>query len=49
MRLTKESIELLVENIIDAVEYNVNANRDEQFVAVKQVLLDEGIIEEISD
>ena len=44
--LTKESMELLVETIIDAVEST--DDRDKQFEMVKTVLTDNGI-EEIKD
>lgn len=41
--LTKESMELLIENIVDAVESF--DDRDEQFAAVKVILEDNGIVE----
>lgn len=43
--LTKESIELLIEEIIDAVE--MTEDRDEQFELVRVVLESQGIIEEV--
>lgn len=46
-RLTTESIELLIESIIDAVE--MTEDREQQFEAVKTVLIDNGIIEEIKE
>jgi hypothetical protein len=46
-RLTKESMELLVEEIIDAVEINMD-DRDDQFEAVRTILIDNGI-EEIEE
>lgn len=42
--ITSESMELLIENIIDAVE-NFKNDIDAQFEAVKTVLRDEGIVE----
>ena len=42
-RLTSESMELLVESIVDAVE--TTENRDEQFELVKTILEDNGIVE----
>ena len=44
--LTKESMELLIEQIVDAVESN--ENRDEQFEMVRTILIENGI-EEIDD
>lgn len=41
--LTKESMELLIESIVDAVEST--ENRDEQFELVKTILEDNGIME----
>ena len=41
--LTRESMELLIESIVDAVEST--ENRDEQFELVKTILEDNGIIE----
>lgn len=41
--LTKESMELLIEEIVDAVEST--DDRDEQFEAVRTVLIDNGITE----
>ena len=41
--LTKESMELLVESIVDAVEST--DDRDMQFEKVKTVLTDNGIVE----
>ena len=41
--LTKESMELLIEEIIDAVEST--GDRDEQFAAVKVILESNGIVE----
>lgn len=41
--LTKESMELLIEEIVDAVEST--DDRDEQFKAVKEVLEANGIYE----
>ena len=45
-RLTNESMELLIETIIDAVEST--DDRDEQFKMVRTILIDNGI-EEIDD
>lgn len=45
-RLTKESMELLIETIVDAVEST--DDRDEQFEMVRTILIDNGI-EEIED
>lgn len=42
-RLTSESMELLIESIIDAVEFT--DDRDMQFKLVKTILEDNGIIE----
>ena len=42
-RLTSESIELLIESIVDAVEST--DNRDMQFELVKTILEDNGIVE----
>lgn len=44
--LTKESMELLIEQIVDAVEST--DDRDTQFEMVKTILIDNGI-EEIED
>ena len=44
--LTKGSMELLTEQIVDAVESS--ENRDEQFEMVRTILIDNGI-EEIDD
>ena len=41
--ITKESMELLIEEIVDAVEST--EDRDEQYEAVKTVLEDNGIYE----
>lgn len=41
--LTKESMEFLIEEIVDAVEST--DDRDEQFEAVRTVLIDNGITE----
>lgn len=41
--ITSESMELLIENIVDAVE-NFKDDRDRQFEAVEKVLGDEGIV-----
>lgn len=41
--LTKESMELLIEEIVDVVEST--DDRDEQFEAVRTVLIDNGITE----
>ena len=41
--LTKESMEFLIEEIVDAVEST--DDRDEQFEAVRTVLIDSGITE----
>ncbi|WP_278407270.1 hypothetical protein [Eubacterium ventriosum] len=41
--LTRESMELLIESIVDAVEST--ENRDEQFELVKTILEDNGIME----
>jgi len=41
--LTRESMELLTESIVDAVESS--ENRDEQFELVKTILEDNGIME----
>lgn len=41
--LTKESMELLVETIIDAVEFT--DDRNTQFEMVKEILTDNGIVE----
>lgn len=43
-RLTSESMELLIESIVDAVEYT--DNRDEQFEMVKTILNNYGIVEQ---
>lgn len=42
-RLTKESMELLIEELVDAVEST--DERDEQFSAVKVILESNGIVE----
>ena len=42
-RLTNESMELLIESIVDAVEST--DNRDMQFELVKTILEDNGIVE----
>ena len=42
-RLTSESMELLIESIVDAVEFT--DDRDMQFKLVKTILEDNGIIE----
>lgn len=42
-RLTSESMELLIESIVDAVE--TTEDRDMQFEKVKTILLDNGIVE----
>ena len=42
-RLTSESIELLIESIVDAVEST--DDRDMQFELVKTILEDNGIVE----
>ena len=42
-RLTSESMELLIESIVDAVE--TTEDRDMQFEKVKTILEDNGIIE----
>ena len=42
-RLTSESMELLIESIVDAVEST--ADRDMQFELVKTILEDNGIVE----
>lgn len=44
-RLTKESIEALIEEIIDAVE--MEENRDTQFEFIRVILESQGIIEEV--
>ena len=44
--LTKESIEGLIEEIIDAVE--MTEDRDQQFEFVRTVLESQGIIEEVA-
>ena len=44
--LTKESMELLIEQIVDAVE--TTDDRDTQFAMVRTILIDNGI-EEIED
>ena len=41
--LTRESMELLIESIVDAVEST--ENRDEQFELVKTILEDNGLME----
>lgn len=46
-RLTKESMELLIEEIVDAVEST--EDRDEQFEMVKTILEGNGIVEVIED
>lgn len=46
VNLTKESMELLIEQLVDAVESS--ENRDEQFEMVRTILIDNGI-EEIDD
>ena len=43
-RLTSESMELLIESIVDAVEYT--DNRDEQFEMVRTILNNYGIVEQ---
>ena len=43
--LTRESIEALIEEIIDAVE--MTEDRDQQFELVRTVLESQGIIEEV--
>ena len=45
--LTKESMELLIEEIVDVVEST--DDRDEQFEAVKVVLEANGIVEIVED
>lgn len=45
-KLTKESVELLLESIIDAVE--LTDDREIQFEMVKTILEGEGIVEIIS-
>ena len=40
--LTEESVELLLEEIVDAVESS--NDRDEQFKLVRTILVDQGII-----
>lgn len=42
-RLTKESMELLIEEIVDAVEFT--DDRDMQFKMVKEILEGNGIVE----
>ena len=42
-RLTSESMELLIESIVDAVEFT--DDRDMQFKLVKTILEDNGIVE----
>lgn len=42
--LTKESMELLIDEIIDAVEFNSD-DRDAQFEAVRVILIENGIDE----
>lgn len=42
-RLTSESMELLIESIVDVVE--TTEDRDIQFEKVKTILLDNGIVE----
>lgn len=44
-RLTAESIEVLIEEIVDAVE--MTEDRDEQFNLVRVILESQGIIEEV--
>lgn len=44
-RLTTESIEALIEEIVDAVE--MTEDRDEQFNLVRVILESQGIIEEV--
>jgi len=46
-RITEESMEFLLEEIVDAVENT--GDRDTQFEMVKQILLDNGIVEMIPD
>ena len=46
-RLTKESMEALVEEIVDAVEFSRD-DRDMQFEMVRTILIDNGI-EEIEE
>lgn len=41
--LTKESMELLIEEIVDAVKST--DDRDEQFEMVRTILIDNGIVE----
>ena len=41
--LTKESMELLIEQIVDAVEFS--DDRDSQFEMVRTILADNGIVE----
>lgn len=43
--LTAESIEALIEEIVDAVE--MTQDRDEQFNLVRAILESQGIIEEV--
>lgn len=43
--LTAESIEALIEEIVDAVE--MTEDRDEQFKLVRVILESQGIIEEV--
>lgn len=44
-RLTAESIELLIEEIVDAVE--TTEDREQQFELVRVILESQGIIEEV--
>lgn len=46
-RITEESMEFLLEEIVDAVENT--GDRDTQFEMVRQILLDNGIVEMIPD
>ena len=47
IRLTKQSMEFLIEDIVDAVESTYD--RDEQFAMVKEILEGEGLAEVIEN
>lgn len=46
-KLTKESLNLIIENIIDTIE--ITDDRDKQFEMVQIILESEGLIEVIED
>ena len=47
MKLMRESVDLIIENIIDAVEENYTY--DGKYDAVLTVLMDEGLITEVEE